>query len=188
MWYNINIPELKLKKGGIFMLKGHPNKQYSPEFKIKVIETMHNEGLSHKEAARKFEIQSPDLTIEEKYDIIKSMSKSKDLREVAVAYKKAGNSYEDTGKVFGVSASTEHKQVRQYEETGDLSNKHLNRGFKKIDPEKLKAYIAEHPDDTQQEVATVFGCCNQAISQAYRRLGITRKKRHSVIKNRTKKK
>ena len=64
----------------------------------------------------------------------------------------------------------------------------LNRSFKKIDPEKLKAYIAEHPDDTQQEVATVFGCCNQAISQAYRRLGITRKKRHSVIKNRAKKK
>lgn len=47
MWYNKNIPELKLTKGGIFMSKGHPNKQYSPEFKIKVIETMHNEGLSH---------------------------------------------------------------------------------------------------------------------------------------------
>ena len=55
MWYNKNIPILKLTKGGIFMSKGHPNK-YSPEFKIKVIETMHNEGLSHKEAARKFEI------------------------------------------------------------------------------------------------------------------------------------
>ena len=102
--------------------------------------------------------------------------------------KKAGKSYEDTGKVFGVSASTVHRWVRQYEETGDLSNKPLNRSFKKIDPEKLKAYVAEHPDDTQQEVATVFGCCNQAISQAYRRLGITRKKRHSVIKNRAKKK
>ena len=37
------------------------------------------------------------------------MSKSKDLREAAVAYKKAGNSYEDTGKVFGVSASTVHR-------------------------------------------------------------------------------
>ena len=105
------------------------------------------------------------------------MSKSKDLREAAVAYKKAGNSYEDTGKVFGVSASTVHRWVRQYEETGDLSNKPLNRSFKKIDPEKLKAYVAEHPDDTQQEVATVFGCCNQALSQAYRRLGITRKKK-----------
>ncbi|MDY4413546.1 MAG: helix-turn-helix domain-containing protein [Ruminococcus sp.] len=37
------------------------------------------------------------------------MSKSKDLRETAVACKKAGNSYEDTGKVFGLSASTVHR-------------------------------------------------------------------------------
>ena len=59
MWYNKNIPELKLTKGGIFMSKGHPNK-YSPEFKIKVIETMHNEGLSHREAAKKFEIPAHD--------------------------------------------------------------------------------------------------------------------------------
>ena len=116
------------------------------------------------------------------------MSKSKDLREAAVAYKKTGNTYEETGKVFGVSASTVHRWVRQYEETGDLSNKPLHRGFKKIDPEKLKAYVAEHPDDTQEEVALVFGCCNQAVSQAYRRLGITRKKRHYVIKNKVRKK
>lgn len=114
------------------------------------------------------------------------MSKSKDLREAAVLYKKAGNSYEETGKIFGVSASTVHRWVKQYEETGDLSNKPLNRSFKKI--EKLKAYVAEHPDDTQKEVALVFGCCNQAISQAYRRLGITRKKRHSAIKNKILKK
>ena len=105
-----------------------------------------------------------------------------------VAYKKAGNSYEETGKIFGVSASTVHRWVRQYEETGDLSNKPLNRNFKKIDPEKLKAYVAEHPDDTQEEVALVFGGCNQAISQAYRRLKITRKKRHYVIKNKILKK
>lgn len=38
------------------MPKGHPNKRYTPEFKIKVVETMHNEGLSFKEAARQFEI------------------------------------------------------------------------------------------------------------------------------------
>ncbi|MDE5772765.1 MAG: IS630 transposase-related protein, partial [Ruminococcus sp.] len=71
---------------------------------------------------------------------------------------------------------TVHRWVKQYEETGDLLNKPLNRSFKKIDPEKLKAYVSEHPDDTQEEVATVFGCCPQAISQAYRRHGITRKK------------
>ncbi|MDE5772482.1 MAG: transposase [Ruminococcus sp.] len=40
------------------------------------------------------------------------MSKSKDLREAAVAYTKTGISYEETGKVFGVSASTVHRWVK----------------------------------------------------------------------------
>ena len=83
------------------------------------------------------------------------MSKSKDLRETAVAYQKEGHTYE---------------------ETGDLSNKPLNRSFKKIDLEKLKAYVAEHPDDTQEEISVVFGCCPQAVSKALKRNGITRKK------------
>ena len=38
------------------MPKGHPNKRYTPEFKIKVVETMHKEGLSYREAGRQFEI------------------------------------------------------------------------------------------------------------------------------------
>ena len=80
------------------------------------------------------------------------MSKSKDLMEATVTYQKEGHTYE---------------------ETGDLSDKPLNRGFKKTDPEKLKAYVAEHPDDTQEEVSVVFVCCPQAVSKAYKRLGIT---------------
>ena len=40
------------------MPKGQPNKRYTPEFKIKVVETMYNEGLSYKEASRQFEIPS----------------------------------------------------------------------------------------------------------------------------------
>ncbi len=35
---------------------------------------------------------------------------------------------------------------KKYKETDDLSNKSLNISFKKIAPEKLKAYMAEHPD------------------------------------------
>lgn len=38
------------------MPKGQPNKRYTPEFKIKVIETMHNERLSYRETARQFDI------------------------------------------------------------------------------------------------------------------------------------
>ncbi len=56
MWYNKNIPILKLTKGDIFMPKGQPNKRYTPEFKIKVVETMRDEKLSYKEAARQFDV------------------------------------------------------------------------------------------------------------------------------------
>ena len=38
------------------MPKGQPNKRYTPEFKIKVVETMHNERLSYKETARQFDV------------------------------------------------------------------------------------------------------------------------------------
>ena len=42
------------------MPKGKPNKKYTPEFKIMVVETMHKEGLSHREAGRVFEITAHD--------------------------------------------------------------------------------------------------------------------------------
>ena len=38
------------------MPKGKPNKRYTPEFKIKVVETMHREKLSYRETARQFDI------------------------------------------------------------------------------------------------------------------------------------
>lgn len=40
------------------MPKGIPNKKYTPEFKIKVVETMLEEKLSYKEAARQFDVSS----------------------------------------------------------------------------------------------------------------------------------
>ncbi len=116
------------------------------------------------------------------------MSKSKDLREAAVAYRLQKHTLRETSEVFGVSMSAVNSWVKKYQETGDLSNKPLNRGFKKIDPEKLKAYVKEHPDDTQQEMAKASGCCNQAISKALKRCGITLKKRRYGTKNNLRKK
>ena len=78
--------------------------------------------------------------------------------------------------------------VQRYEETGDLSDKPLNRGFKKIDPEKLRTYVKEHPDDTQQEIADAFHCSNQAVSKALKRLDITRKKKRAATKSGSRKK
>lgn len=39
------------------MPKGKPNKRYTPEFKIMVVETMRNEKLSYHETARQFDIR-----------------------------------------------------------------------------------------------------------------------------------
>ena len=105
------------------------------------------------------------------------MRYSVDLRTKAVKHRlEQSCSCADTAKVFGVGRSTVQNWVQRYEETGDLSDKPLNRGFKKIDPEKLRAYVKEHPDETQREIADAFHCSNQAVSKAPERLDITRKK------------
>ena len=62
------------------------------------------------------------------------------------------------------------------------------RTAQEIDPEKLKAYVAEHPDAYQSEMAEVFGCSESGIQDALRRHKITRKKRGPATKSRTGKK
>ena len=69
-----------------------------------------------------------------------------------------------------------------------MSDKPLNRGFKKIDPAKLRTYVKDHPDATQREIADEFGCSNQAVSKALERLDITRKKIRAATKNKIRKK
>ena len=48
------------------MSKGQPNKRYTPEFKIKVVETMHREKLSYRETARQFDISNSRVTAQER--------------------------------------------------------------------------------------------------------------------------
>ena len=43
------------------MPKGIPKKKYTPEFKKLVVETIHNENLSYREAVRRFDISSTSV-------------------------------------------------------------------------------------------------------------------------------
>ena len=79
-----------------------------------------------------------------------------------------------TNIVFGFSSCSTIK------ESGNLENKALNRPHKKIDPEKLRAYVEEHPDAYQRETAEEFDCSVTAIQKALKRLGITRKKDNTL--------
>ncbi len=76
---------------------------------------------------------------------------------------------EATHQVFKVSKLTIQKWEKQLKETGNLEKKDLHRSFRKIDPEKLKAYVAAHPDAYQSEMAETFGCSESGIRDALRR-------------------
>ena len=116
------------------------------------------------------------------------MSYSKKYRERTIEYRQSGHTLEETHQIFKVSRSTIQKWEKQLKETGDLGKKELHRGFRKIDPEKLKAYVAEHPDAYQSEMAEAFGCSESGIRDALRRHKITRKKRQRAIRNKISKK
>ena len=116
------------------------------------------------------------------------MSYSRDYRERTIAYRQEGHTLEETHKTFKVAMSTIQRWETQLKETGNLEKKELHRSFRKIDPEKLKNYVAEHPDAYQSEMAKEFGCSESGIRDALKRHKITRKKRRHIIRSRIQKK
>ena len=104
------------------------------------------------------------------------MSYAVSYRKRVIAYRQEGHTLEETSRLFEVSVSTIRKWERQLKDKGHLENKPLVRGFKKIDPAKLKAYLDAHPEAYQASVAKAFGCTDAAVRKAFNRLGIVRKK------------
>ena len=116
------------------------------------------------------------------------MSYTKDYRKRTIEYRQAGHTLEETHETFKVSRSTIERWEKQWKEEGSLENKPLHRSFRKIDPEKLKSYVDEHPDAYQSEMAQEFGCSQSGISYVLQRYKITRKKRQRDTGNRIRKK
>ncbi len=116
------------------------------------------------------------------------MSYSEDFRKRTIEYRNEGHTLEETKDIFKVDISTICAWEKLLREKGDLKAKTPCRPFKKIDPEKLKAYVEEHPDAYQKEIAEEFNCSAEAVRKALKRLKITRKKRPKSIKNKTLKK
>jgi len=109
------------------------------------------------------------------------MSYSKELRERTVKYYMSGHTLKETSEVFEVGINTISQWVRKYKETGDLSNKPINRGFKKIDPEKLILFVEKNPDAFLKEIAEEFKCSIEAVRKAMKKLGITKKKDIKIL-------
>ena len=110
------------------------------------------------------------------------------FRKRTIEYRKSGHTLKETSKAFKVSISAIEEWEKKLKERGNLENKALNRPHKKIHPEKLRAYVEEHPDAYQREMAEEFDCSVTAIQKALKRLGITRKKRQPTTRNKVPKK
>ena len=97
-------------------------------------------------------------------------------RRQVIKYLEKGHTQREAQEVFSVGITTMKQWKKQWEETGSLTKKALNRSFKKIDPHKLKIYIQDHPDAYLREIAQVFECSEAAVRKALKKQKITRKK------------
>ena len=76
-----------------------------------------------------------------------------------LSYRNEGHTLSQTSAVFQISITSIRKWEKQLKEEGNLKRRPITRRFKKIDPEKLKVYVREHPDAYLYEIAEVFQCC-----------------------------
>ena len=83
----------------------------------------------------------------------------------------------EASRAFGVCLDTVNKWARKLKATGSLKDAKPRRTFKKLDPEKLRAHMREHPDSYLAEIGETFGCSESAVRKALRKLGVTRKKK-----------
>ena len=108
------------------------------------------------------------------------MAYSEDFRKREMTYLDEGHTWEEARTTFRISMTAISSWREKYKETGEVKDAPRRpKAFKKLDPEKLMSYVEEHPDAYLSEIGEAFGCSDTAVMKAFKRLGITRKKRPS---------
>jgi transposase len=107
------------------------------------------------------------------------MGYSIDLRKKVLEFLSKGHSIREAGRIFGLAPCTVNRWKKKLAKTGELRDAPRKAGFRKLDPEKLKAYVEAHPDSYLAEIGEEFGCNESAVRKAFRKLGSTRKKKPS---------
>ena len=111
------------------------------------------------------------------------MAYSEDYRKRVIEYRKEGHTLQQTHEVFKLAIITIRTWEIKLKEEGTLKKKPVKRTFRKLDPEKVRLYFAQHPDAYLREAAEEFECCETTITYACRKLKITRKKRRRITES-----
>ncbi|MDR2203411.1 MAG: transposase [Nitrososphaerota archaeon] len=83
---------------------------------------------------------------------------------------------------------TYYNWKNQKQQTGNLNPKKHGPRKRKINNQKLKQHLKEHPDAYLKEIAKQFNTSTPAICKKLKKLKITRKKNHSPIAKNPRKK
>ncbi len=111
------------------------------------------------------------------------MAYSLDLRIRAIELLNSNEPIVEVSDLLGVSLSSLYrwKKRNNSETLKPLYPK--SRGAYKLDEQAMIDYISSNPDAYQHEIASAMGVTKSAIQWSFKRLGITRKKRHHNTKN-----
>lgn len=114
------------------------------------------------------------------------MAYPKIMRERALKALRSGKSREEVNEMYGLGTNTLRDWEKLEKETGSLEKRPLDRK-PGIDLDALREYCEKFPLATHIEAGVHFGCSERVIRYAKNKLGITRKKRPSIMQNETSK-
>jgi transposase len=100
-----------------------------------------------------------------------------DLRKRVLQYLEENNDKMKASQLFQVGIATVYRWIKRKKQRGNVEALKKKSSYKKIDDQKLIAYVEQNPDHFLSEIAKHFGLTLQAIFYALKRLKITRKKR-----------
>jgi transposase len=112
---------------------------------------------------------------------------SVDLRSRVLAYIEETADKTKASQLFKVGIATIYRWIARKKQSGTVEPSPSKVYKKKIDDQKLIAYMEQNPDHFLSEIATHFNATLQAIFYALQRLKITRKKRLRFTRKETKK-
>lgn len=115
------------------------------------------------------------------------MAYSTDLRRRALDYIEKGGSKEEASQIFGITIRTLFNWIKRKKENCLAPKERKARTSHKIDNEKLKEFLKEHPDAYLREISQFLGAAISTVFYACKRLNINLKKRSHSTKKEMKK-
>ena len=114
------------------------------------------------------------------------MGYTEDFKIAVVEFQMKGNSIKKTSETFGVGTTIVSDWKRIFVSTSRIERKIPDKSKKrKVTPEKLDELLRENSDIMQTEIAEKLGCTPQAVCNAMKKFGFSRKKNKIPSKKQT---